>query len=227
MSTNATLQAEPRTESGKGVARKLRASGRVPAVVYGKDAEPRLLSVDAHEAELLFTRISVDNTIVSLALGGDDIETLVREVQVHPYRQHLLHVDFYRIQKGVALDVDVPLRLDGIPAGVRDEGGLLDHVIHDLSVRCIPSAIPAEIVVDVSHLDVGDSIHVSEIELPEGVEMVTDLARTVCTVYMPKVVEEEPAEDEAALDAPGEAPEAAAAEEQPEDADASSGSDEE
>ena len=196
MSTNATLSAEPRQDTGKGVARKLRAAGRVPAVVYGQDADPQLLSVDAHEADVLFTRISVDNTIVSLKIGGKKgVDTLVREVQVHPYRRQLLHVDFYTIQKGVALDVDVPVRLDGVPEGVRLEGGTLEHIVHDLSVRCVPSKIPSEIVVDVSGLQIGDSIHVSEITLDEGVELITDPARTVCTVAQPRV-EEEPVEEE-------------------------------
>ncbi len=217
MSTNATLSAEPREGTGKGVARKLRAAGRLPAVVYGQDAEPRLLSIDAHDVERLFHRISVDNTIIALSIDGEKaaVDTLVREVQVHPYRNQLLHVDFYTIQKGVALDVDVPLRLDGVPVGVRLDGGILDHIVHDLSVRCVPSKIPNEVVVDVSELAVGDSIHVSDLEVEEGVEITTDPARTVCLVAMPKVVEEEAPEEElegveALEDAPEAAPEAAA-----------------
>lgn len=196
MSETATLSAEPRQDSGKGVARKLRAQGRVPAVVYGQDADPQLLSIDAHEVEVLFKRISVDNTIVSLSIGKKKgVDTLVREVQIHPYRRQLLHIDFYTIQEGVALDVDVPLRLEGVPEGVRLEGGILEHIIHDIRLTCIPSKIPSEIVVNVSHLGIGDSIHVSEIEFGEGVEVATDLDRTVCTVAAPRA-EEEVEEDE-------------------------------
>lgn len=217
MSTNATLSAEPRKESGKGVARKLRAAGRLPAVVYGQDAVPQLLSIDAHDVEVLFNRISVDNTIVSLKVGRKkSVDTLVREVQIHPYRRQLLHVDFYTIQEGVELEVDVPLRLEGIPEGVRLEGGILDHIIHDIAVRCIPSKIPSEIVVDVTHLNIGDSIHVSEIEFDEGVELVTDADRTVCAVAAPRVEEEPETEEE--VEEGVEPAEAAAAGEAPADA---------
>lgn len=223
MSTNANLSAEPRNESGKGVARKLRAAGRVPAVVYGRDAEPQKVSIDAHDVGVLFHRISVDNTIVSLSIGGKKgVDTLVREVQIHPYRRELLHVDFYTIQKGVVLDVDVPLRLEGVPDGVRLEGGILDHVIHDISVRCIPSKIPSEIVVDVTHLNIGDSIHVSDIKLDEGVEMAVDLDNTVCSVAAPRIEEEPEVEEEeleeGAVPTDGEEGEAA-----PEDAASESG----
>ena len=198
MSTNANLSAEPRNESGKGVARKLRAAGRVPAVVYGRDAEPQKVSINAHDVDVLFNRISVDNTIVSLSIGGKKgVDTLVREVQIHPYRRQLLHVDFYTIQKGVVLDVDVPLRLEGVPDGVRLEGGVLEHIIHDISVRCIPAKIPSEIVVDVTHLNIGDSIHVSDIKLDEGVEMAVDLDNTVCAVTAPRIEEVAEADEEA------------------------------
>lgn len=223
MSDNVILSAEPRTESGKGVARKLRAAGRVPGVVYGRDTEPQKVSVDAHEVDVLFKRISVDNTIVSLNIGKKKgVDTLVREVQVHPYRRYLLHVDFYTIQKGVVIDVDVPLHLEGVPEGVRLEGGILEHIIHDIEVRCIPANIPSEIVVDVTHLKIGDSIHVSDLTLDEGVEIADDLERTVCTVAAPRL-EEVDEDDEDEVDG---APEAAVDGEAPDDDTDESGGDE-
>jgi large subunit ribosomal protein L25 len=188
----ATLKAKKRDGIGKGVARTLRREGRVPAVLYGRELEAVHLSVDAHEAERLFHSISVDNTIVDLAVEGEKKPylTLVREIQTHPWRASLLHVDFLRIQEGVAVDLDVPIRLLGVPAGVRLGGGVLEQMIHDLPIRCEPSKIPESIEMDVSHLEVNGSLRVADMALPEGVEVRVPRDRTVCSVAIPKIVEE-------------------------------------
>ncbi|MEN8374955.1 MAG: 50S ribosomal protein L25/general stress protein Ctc [Gemmatimonadota bacterium] len=192
-----TLIATPRAERGKGAARKLRGTGRVPAVVYGRQEETRALSVDAHELTLLFNRISVENTIIELSVEGEDapVNTLVREVQAHPYRNEILHVDFYQVRAGEEIEVGVPIRLEGTPIGVREDGGVLDHVIHDLTVRCVPSKIPNVIELDVSEMVIGDALHVSDINLPEGVTTLIDLERTICSVAAPRA-EEEPEVEE-------------------------------
>jgi large subunit ribosomal protein L25 len=214
MRVKAALSAQKRDGRGKGVARKLRAAGRVPAVVYGKDQEPIALSLDAREAVHLFHAISVDNTIINVRIEGEseEMETLVREVQTHPFKADLLHVDFYRIQRGVSIEVDIPVRLEGTPVGVRDGGGVLEITLHDLRVKCIPSEIPETIEIDVKHLDVGDSLHVSEISPPQNVEFVTDGIHTICSVALPKVIVEPELEleelDEAEIEE-GAAPEAA------------------
>lgn len=202
MATNATLGAEKRPGTGKGVARKLRQSGRVPAVLYGRDLESVHLSVDAHEANHLFHSISVENTIVELKVKGDrePYQTLVREIQTHPWKASLLHIDFLRIQADVAVDVDIPIHLVGVPVGVKQNGGVLEQIIHELPVRCLPGKIPPSIEIDVSELDVNDSLHVSDITLGEDVEVTIDADRTVCAVAIPRVVEEpvaaEPVEGE-------------------------------
>ena len=198
MSSNALLKAEKREGTGKGVARKLRQAGRIPAVVYGDGETAESLSLDAHDTSVLFHRISVDNTIVSLDIEGEKgaIDTLVREVQVHPFRPWILHVDFLRLRKGVAVDVDVPVHLEGTPEGVRLGGGIVEQNIHALSVRCIPSKIPEVIVVDVTHLDIGDSLHVSELDEIEGVEFLTESIRTICSVALPKAAISEAEEEE-------------------------------
>ena len=200
MSNDTTLNAQKRDDKGKGAARKLRQQGRVPAVLYGRELDSVHLSVDAHEVEHLFHSISVDNTIVKLAVDGDSepYETLVREIQTHPWRASLLHIDFLRIQKGVAVDVDVPLRLLGVPLGVKSEGGVLEQVIHDIPVRCIPSKIPAAIEVDVSELNLNEALHVSDIALEEGVEIRIAEERTICSVAIPKIIEEQVEEEELA-----------------------------
>jgi large subunit ribosomal protein L25 len=188
----ATLKAKKRDGSGKGVARTLRREGRVPAVLYGRELEAIHLSVDAHEAERLFHSISVDNTIVDLAVEGEKKPylTLVREIQTHPWRPQLLHVDFLRIQEGVAVDLEVPIKLLGVPAGVRLGGGVLEQMIHDLPIRCEPSKIPESIELDVSNMEVNASLRVADLVLPEGVEVRVPGDRTVCSVAIPKIVEE-------------------------------------
>ena len=202
MANTATLPAQKRDGTGKGVARRLRAAGRLPAVLYGRELDPVHLSLDAKEAELLFHSISVDNTIVQLAVEGDKkpYETLIREIQVHPLRQTLTHVDFLRIQAGVTVDVNVPVHLLGIPEGVKNSGGVLEQVIHDLPVRCIPSKIPQSIDIDVTHLDLNEAMHIYDIEFEEGVEVTIEQKRTICSVAIPKVIEEPEEEEEELLE---------------------------
>lgn len=200
MSMHATLKAEKRDATGKGVARKLRAAGRLPGVVYGQGGEALPITLDAAETEHLFHTISVENTIVDLQVEGEkgSFQTLVREIQVHPFRPDVLHVDFYRLQAGVKVDVEIPVHLNGTPKGVKSSGGILQQVIHELPVKVIPSKIPDSFEIDVSGLDVGDSIHVSDLQLPDGVEEIElDPERTVCTVVLPKISAEPGDEEEA------------------------------
>lgn len=197
MSEASTLKAELRDGTGKGVARKLRAAGRLPAVVYGGDEAPTHVSLDAHDAEYLFRNISVDNTIVGLEIEGEKgaVDTLVREIQTHPWKPLLLHVDFLRIQKGVMVEMNVPVHLTGTPVGVLVEDGILEQIIHDLAIRCIPSKIPESIEVDVSGMNVNDVMHIADITFGEGVEVMIAPERTICSVSQARV-EEEPAEVE-------------------------------
>jgi large subunit ribosomal protein L25 len=198
MATQVTLKAESREGTGKGLARKLRASGKLPAVLYGAQKDSESIVLDYHEAEHLFHSISVDNTIINLEVKGQKtpVPTLIREIQTHPFRSAILHVDFYRIQTGVAVELDVPVHLHGTAHGVKEEGGVMEQTIHDLPIRCLPKDIPEEILVEVSELGIGDAIHVDELELPEGVEVLLDGRRTVCSVQIPSVAEVEVEEEE-------------------------------
>jgi large subunit ribosomal protein L25 len=183
------------------------------------------LSLDTHEAENLFYSISTENTIVSLKVEGvgELFQTLVREIQSHPFKSSLIHVDFLRIQAGVAVDVEVPLRLIGDPVGVKNSGGVLEQVLNELPVKCIPSKIPELIEVDVSELDVNDSLHVYDLELEEGINITVDEGRTICAVAIPKVVEEAVVEEDELLEGEipdeGALPSDTAVEESPEDSD--------
>jgi len=222
MTKNTELKAFPRTETGKGVANRLRGEDKIPAVLYGKDMEPQGLTLDRLETELLFHRISVENTIVELMVEGNEEphQTLIREIQSHPHKAGILHVDFLRIQKGVAVELEIPVSLEGIPVGVKEGGGVLEQVVNELRVKCIPSLIPEVVSLDVTGLEVGDTLHVSDIDLGEGVEILVDPARTICAVAIPKALvteeeEEEELEEGVELPEGEEAPEAAGEEEEP------------
>jgi len=212
MNTNATLSASPRDGTGKGVARKLRAGGQVPAVVYGKDAEAVLLAVDAREAEQLFQGISVGSTIVDLKIEGEKkpVSTLVREVQVHPYKPALIHIDFMRIQMDVAVEVEVPLHVEGQAEGVRVDGGTMEQVVHLIPIRCLPSRIPEALTLDVTELQIGDSLHVSDLEADDDVQILMDGEQTLISISAPRVEEVEEEEVEEGLE--GELAEAGEAE---------------
>ncbi len=196
MAISAKLSARPRDERGKGAARRLRAAGRVPAVIYGHGEETRALTVDARELERLFSSIHRDNTVINVSIDGEkaDVKALVREVQAHPFRGHILHLDLYQIHAGERITLAVPILLTGTPEGVK-LGGILQHSLNDLEIRCLADQIPEEIRIDVSHLGIGDSVHVNELTLPEGVEALVDGDRSVCSVIPPTVaVVEAPAE---------------------------------
>lgn len=198
MATTAALSAQLRDETGKGNARKLRSTGRVPAVIYGHGEETRKLSVDAHELMTLFSKIRVENTVITMNIEGEKqpSQALVREVQRHAFRDDVVHVDFYQIHAGEAITVEVPIRLVGAAPGVK-EGGILQHALNEIEVRCLPSKIPETLDVDISSLEVGDSVHVSDIPQPEGVEFLIDPERTVCSVMAPTVAAVDEEEEEA------------------------------
>lgn len=190
MTITKSLKATKREGTGKGVARKLRQSGRVPAVLYGSGMDALHLTLDAMEVEHLFAAISVENTIVELDIEGEKQtqQTLVREIQAHPVRNSLVHIDFLRIQKGVAVDVEVPVHLVGTPIGVKQHGGVLEQIIHEIEVRCIPSMIPESFEIDVTGLDIDDALRVSDLAFEEGVAPTIEQDRTVCLVAPPRAV---------------------------------------
>jgi large subunit ribosomal protein L25 len=192
---SASFKATTRTATGKGVARKLRASGQVPAVIYGHNRAPQALVLDAHEFQLLLEKVPYTSTVIELAFDGGMARTLIREIQRHPFKKQIVHVDFQELVAGEKVTVPVPLQFTGTPEGVRHGGGMLDQVLHELEVSCDPSNIPHHIVVDVTPLTIGHSIHAGEITLPAGVTLETDADATVCVCAAPKVeVEAAPAE---------------------------------
>ena len=200
---SASLSAETRTESGKGVARKLRAAGRVPGVIYGHAREAQSLSLVARDLEKLLSQIAVSSTVVELSLGGATTRTLIREIQRHPFKKNILHVDFQEMVAGEKVTVKVPLVFVGVPEGVRLSGALLEQILHSIEVLVDPASIPNHIDVDVTNLAMGHSLHVNELSLPAGLEVLTEQDATVCAVVAPRaVVEETPAEGAEAVAEP-------------------------
>ena len=187
----ATLAAELRTETGKGVARKLRAAGRVPAVIYGHNREAQSLSVDARELGRLLERVSAGSTVIELSgLGAGAARTLIREIQRHPVKRNVVHVDFQELVAGERITVHCPIVFVGTAPGVREQGGLLEEVMRELHISVDPSSLPNHIDVDVSALTIGHPLHVRDIQLPAGVQVLDDPDATVVAVSAPKTAPE-------------------------------------
>lgn len=191
MASPKTLKAVARDASGKGVARKLRQQGRVPAVVYGHGDKPLGISVDGHELELLMAASGV-NAIVRLELDGQATQdVLLREVQMHPYRPEVLHLDFFHVHAGERVHVKVPVRVTGTATGVREGGGVMDQVLYDLDVECMPDSIPDAIEVDVSELGVGESLRVSDLS-GGSYKVLQDADLPIVSVIAPRTAEPAP-----------------------------------
>jgi len=191
--TSASLSAQPRTNTGKGVARTLRREGRIPGVIYGSARAPQPLAIDAREFDRLLERVAAENTVIELALDGTTARTLIREIQRDPIRRHVLHVDFQELVAGEKVIVSIPIALQGIPVGVRASGGILSQVLQELECRVDPTNMPPRITVDVTEVAIGHSVHVNEIAVPDGVEVLTDAEATIAVVAAPKAEVEEAA----------------------------------
>ncbi len=193
MAENA-LNVEIRDRAGKGVARKLRAAGRIPGIFYGKNVSPVAISLDVHALRRLLDASEAGlNTIIRLDGGGDlsGKQVLVRELQKDPVRGDYLHADLYTVDVTRKVEVSVPIRITGTPKGVEFEGGVLDHSLRQLDLICLPLSIPKELVVDVSTMELGESLHVRDIALPEGVELRSDADLSVVSIVAASKAEEE------------------------------------
>jgi len=190
-----TLSVVERKEFKKGPAKQLRSEGKIPAVVYGH-TEPLHISVDAREFSRKFKVVS-ENTIINLELGDKHLEVLVKDIQEDIVTDTVKHIDFYEIEKGKTLKTHIPIHLEGSPVGVK-EGGLLEHKLGELEVECLPKDLPELIVVDVTDLAMGHSIHVSDLAISEGVKVLNTETQTVVVITAPKgtEVEEETEEEE-------------------------------
>ncbi len=203
------LKVDRREETGKGAARKIRAGGRVPGVVYGRGGEPILITVDSRE---LFHTLHTDagmNVLVELRVDGDQMLAMPREVQRDYLRGQLKHVDFLRIARDEKITVEVPLQLIGESPGVK-EGGVVEHHLWDLQLECFPQDVPTSIEADISKLGMNESLKVAELTVPDTVTVLSDPDEVIVSVVPPQILRVE--EEEEAELAEGEgAPEGEAA----------------
>jgi large subunit ribosomal protein L25 len=189
------LAAENRSEAGKGAARRLRASGRVPAVLYGHGSKPEHLSVDARQfGQALRTDAGV-NVLIELQVGRTRHLALAKEIQRHPVRGDLIHVDFIQVRRGEKVHVQVPVHLVGEAPGVR-EGGIADQDLYQLNVEAEVTAVPEAVEADVSGLGIGDVLRVADLKAPNGAVILDDPEAPVVSVVAP-TVEPEPEAEEA------------------------------
>jgi large subunit ribosomal protein L25 len=206
------LTAEPRAGAGKGVARKMRAAGRVPAVVYGHGVAPVHVSVDAKDLYHVLHTAAGANVLIDLAVGKDRVLAMPREVQRDHLAGRFIHVDFLRIARDEKIAVEVPIHVVGDSHGVK-EGGVVEHHLWTLHVECFPQDVPSAIEADISALGINESLHVSDLAVPASLTVLTALEETVVSVVTPQILKveevapaEEAAEEGAAEEGAEEAP---------------------
>lgn len=188
-----SLHAEPRPSAGKGAARATRRAGRVPGIIYGDGKAPMPVSFEPRELARAIQRAGFFATIVDVAVDGTVQRTLAREVQYHPVTDTALHVDLMRVASGARVNVSVPVAFinhDGAP-GLR-RGGILNVIRHSIDIQCAVDAIPDRVVVDLAGLDIGDSIHIEDVAMPEGVRAVIGSRdSTIASIAASSAVREE------------------------------------
>ncbi len=192
-----TLTAEPKEGAGKGAARATRRAGRIPGVIYGAKKAPVMVTLDPQEVHREIRGGGFFTTLFDVKVSGGNERVLARDLQLHPVSERPLHIDFLRVSTSTVVVVEVPCNFinDEESPGIK-RGGVLNVVRHALELSCRADAIPNEIEIDLTGLDIGDSVHISQIDLPEGVTpTITDRDFTIASVAAPSVVKEEAAEE--------------------------------
>lgn len=200
------IHADTRCETGKGASRRIRAIGGVPAILYGQGEEATSLKVNRKELKQLFVTAGGTSALFDLAIEGQGqkIPVMVKDYQVDVLSRDFLHVDFFRVNLSEKVTVEVPIHFIGEAPGVKEGGGILEHIARTIEVICLPTAIPEALNVDVSHLNIGDNLHVHDLQLPEGVELLPGSDETIAIVVAPteeKVEEVAVVEGDVAADA--------------------------
>ena len=174
MKTSFELTAEFRDDQGKGASRRLRHAGRVPAILYGGKREPRALSLDHSKLQLALENEKFYSSIITIQVSGQAQAALLRDVQRHPWKNQIVHVDLQRVYDDEKIRLSVPLHFVGEAGspGVKTEGGMMSHLKNELVVECLPADLPEYLTVDVSELHLNDALHISDIKLPQGVTSV-------------------------------------------------------
>ena len=216
MSTNFTINAKSREDTGKGASRRLRRlTGEVPAIIYGGKKDAEKISILHKDITKALENDAVYSSIISLSIDGKAEDTIIKDIQSHPAKQIILHMDFLRVSKTTKLQTRVPLNFINEDAcvGVKLGGGLIAHTMTDIEISCLPKDLPESIDVDMAEVDVGQIVHLSDLTHPDGVESVSlsqgaDYDLTVATVNKQKAVEiDEPSESESTEDTSAESSE--------------------
>ncbi len=179
------LQINASTRAPNGNNRALRRGGQIPATVYGHKGEESIsITLDGKEATTLLREATINNTLIEVNVTDGDFKgkTLLREVQNHPYKKAIYHLSFFAIESQSKIEVDIPLHFIGIPVGVKVGGGSVDTIKNYIRVACAPNSVPESFEIDITELEIGKGVHVSEINYPEGVKPVTDTTALVVTI---------------------------------------------
>ncbi len=197
------ISADVRTAQGKGASRRLRRSGKVPAIIYGGSQEPQSIEMDHNDLYHKLKLEAFHASILTLSVGGKADQVLLRDVQMHPFKQQVMHVDFQRVDKNKKIHMKVPLHFINaeISPGVKTSGGIVSHILTEVDISCLPSQLPEFISVDLAEMTAGHTLHLSDLVLPEGVETVA-LSKgenlPVATITIPRsALSEEAASEEA------------------------------
>jgi len=204
------LQVRTREETGKNSNRRLRASGQIPAVLYGAGVDTVAIEVERKTVEEVFRAGATENTIFLLKRLESDQErhARIRELQIDPVSREVLHIDFQRVLMDQVIQISVPIHTVGVARGVRDQGGMVDFVTREVEVECLPGDIPAALEIDVSALMIGDHLEAGALKLPEGVTLLEEPERVIVSVTYPQRAEEKEEEEaEELLEAEREEPE--------------------
>jgi large subunit ribosomal protein L25 len=214
MAKKVELKAEPRQAVGRGPASRLRKGGVVPGIVYGKKKEPRKVQLQEKDIQRLFKHATSENILVDLKLGSESKMVFIKEIQHDPLTDRFIHVDLHEVAADEKMRAKLPTLSKGEPIGVKTGGGILEHTLHEIEVECLPNDLPGYIEIDVSHLEMGKSVHVGELNLGDKIRILTHKELPIFSVVAPQKEEElVPATaDAAAVEATEQGPEGEAAE---------------
>lgn len=189
---NLMIQAEPRSELGKNANRRLRARGKIPAVIYGPGFDATSISVDPDEVDRILQSETGHNTIFELEIGGNSRQVLIKDYQLHPVTDQLMHADFQAIAMDQLMEFEVRIEIAGVPKGVRNTGGVLDMVLREIKLECLPIDVPDRIRIDVTELEIGDAIRVADLQVDTSKVTVLSEPDLVLVTVVPPHVEKEP-----------------------------------
>lgn len=192
------INAEPRTGKGKSASRRLRRDGKLPGIIYGTDKEAMPIMLNHNELSHQLENEAFYSHILSVRIGGEEVKAVLKDLHRHPYKPSIMHVDFLRISETEKITMRVPLHFtnEALCIGVKQDGGVISHIMTELEISCLPKDLPEYIEVDMTDIKLNEAVHLSDLRLPEGVEIYAlthggDSSRAVASVHIQKVVEEE------------------------------------